>query len=226
MKTMRNWRTMVGGLAVVAAATVLLPGCGNRKPVITGLTMASQLEAGKSTVVTCTAEDPDGDTLSYEWNCSRGSFISDTGPSVKWKAPMASGTDTVTVKVTDGRGGEASGSVTTSVTPISYNLAAWGGPLPAHNFNAWWASIDANIFVHGSFSSDSSAIRFLMLDSIDFEKWYHSETYSSAIKLDHSFGDSFSLTVNSSRTYYFVLDNRDSNSVNTYGHIYVEGTTP
>ncbi len=225
MKEMRNWRTMVGGLAVVAAATVLLPGCGNKKPVITGLTMATEVEAGKSAVVSCTAEDPDGDTLSYEWNCSRGSFVLDSGPSVRWSAPMASGVDTVSVTVSDGRGGEATKSVATTVLPTTWTVAAWYGPLHAGEYDDWWGTFVAGTRTHGQFSVDSLDINFLLLDDHNFSKWKNSQTYVPLIETDHTPGDSFSDTISASGTYYFVLDNIYSTQ-EKQGHMYITATTP
>ncbi len=53
--------------------------------------------------VTCTASDPDGDELSYEWSASGGS-ITGTGSEIIWTAPEEVGTYQVTVVVTDGHG--------------------------------------------------------------------------------------------------------------------------
>lgn len=67
-----------------------------------------------STKITCTAADPEGDTLTYTWSATGGSF-SGTGPIVIWTAPAAPGTYKITVTVTDGRGGSAEGTLTVNV---------------------------------------------------------------------------------------------------------------
>jgi hypothetical protein len=64
--------------------------------------------------VTCTASDPDGDELNYEW-IATGGDISGTGAVVNWNAPEEAGIYHVTVVVKDGHGWEATRSVTLSV---------------------------------------------------------------------------------------------------------------
>jgi len=71
--------------------------------------------------VTCSASDPDGDELSYEWTATAGS-ISGTGSVVGWTAPQGVGKYEVTVVVTDGHDGSttktSSLSVLTGQPPI------------------------------------------------------------------------------------------------------------
>jgi hypothetical protein len=75
--------------------------------------------------VTCTASDPDGDELSYEWSANGGD-ISGTGGVVTWTAPQQVGIYNVTVVVTDGYGGSDTRtlpiSVTTGQTPTIESL--------------------------------------------------------------------------------------------------------
>lgn len=68
--------------------------------------------------VTATANDPDGDPLTYTWSAS-GGRVSGSGSSVTWFPPEGadSGTYTVTVRVSDGKGGEATASDTILVRP-------------------------------------------------------------------------------------------------------------
>jgi hypothetical protein len=65
--------------------------------------------------VTCTASDPDGDELSYEWSTTGGD-ISGIGAVVNWTAPESVGMYDVIVVVTDGHGSSATDSVPISVT--------------------------------------------------------------------------------------------------------------
>jgi hypothetical protein len=53
--------------------------------------------------VTCTALDPDGDELSYEWTTDGGN-IPGTGTVVNWTAPQEVGVYKITVVVKDGHG--------------------------------------------------------------------------------------------------------------------------
>jgi len=64
--------------------------------------------------VTCTASDPDGDELSYEWTATGGD-ISGTGAVVNWTAPEEIGIYFVTVVVKDGHGSSATDSLSISV---------------------------------------------------------------------------------------------------------------
>jgi len=74
--------------------------------------------------MTCTASDPDGDEMTYEWAAAAGD-ISGTGAIVNWTAPQEVGTYDITVVVRDGHGWEDTRSVSLSV--------ALGPPLTIEN---------------------------------------------------------------------------------------------
>ena len=87
----------------------------NSPPTIASLTAdAKWTTASGSLRVTCTASDPDGDELSYDWTATAGN-ISGTGPAVSWTAPQAVGEYDVTVVVGDGHGSSATKTVHISV---------------------------------------------------------------------------------------------------------------
>jgi hypothetical protein len=113
-------------LAIIAAAVLLLAlSCTtvvNRPPIITGLETEAEWTAPLGTLqVTCTASDPDGEELSYEWTTSGGS-ISGMGHEIIWTAPEEVGMYDITVMVADGHEGEDTGLLT---------LIASNGPPPA-----------------------------------------------------------------------------------------------
>jgi hypothetical protein len=60
--------------------------------------------------VHCDVDDPDGDKLTYLWRATGGK-ITGEGSTVGWTSPGVSGDYTLTVVVSDGRGGNAEGSV-------------------------------------------------------------------------------------------------------------------
>ncbi len=96
--------------AVLVSCATACGGCvqsSNHPPVISTLQSQRDLVVSSSRCqVTCAAIDPDGDNLTYSWSATGGA-LSGTGPVTTWVAPDTSGTYTITVKVTDGRGGEA-----------------------------------------------------------------------------------------------------------------------
>jgi len=111
-----RWRL---SLVALALCTILCSGCiqHNSYPVI------SSLHAGKDSVtpsgsceVECIASDADGDSLTYAWSATGGTF-SGTGPVTYWVAPDIPGTYAITVKVTDDRGGESINSLSIEVAP-------------------------------------------------------------------------------------------------------------
>lgn len=87
----------------------------NHPPVIKGLTAErTTIKQAESTPVECIASDPDGDELSYAWSSKAGNF-SGKGPAVTWTAPNSCATFTISVNVSDGRGGEATGEMVIKV---------------------------------------------------------------------------------------------------------------
>jgi len=89
----------------------------NRFPVIDSLTVTNSLQAAcpvmKITTTAnlqCLASDPDEDKLSYVWSAQRGN-ISGEGHTVNWVVPNAIGAYTVTVIVTDDKGGKATDEI-------------------------------------------------------------------------------------------------------------------
>jgi len=84
----------------------------NRQPIITSLEAEAEWTTPLSSLqVTCTASDPDGDELSYEWTATGGD-ISGKGDEVIWIAPEEVGMYDITVVVDDGHDGKDMGSVT------------------------------------------------------------------------------------------------------------------
>lgn len=100
---------LLSGLTILVLASLLIDGCtsGNQPPLISSFTAsAERVNPSGSCQAECVAQDPDGDKLSYTWSASGGS-ISGEGSVITWTAPETPGDYTITVKVTDGRGGKA-----------------------------------------------------------------------------------------------------------------------
>jgi hypothetical protein len=107
----------VGVLLIASSCTTAV----NRPPIIASLEAAAGWTAPLGSLqVTCTASDPDGDELSYEWIATGGS-TSGAGHEVIWTAPEEVGMYDITVVVNDGHDGEDTGLLT---------LIASNGPPP------------------------------------------------------------------------------------------------
>ncbi len=112
--------TVTDGRGGEVMSQVIITVRANKPPTITSLVAdAVWTTPSGSLQVTCTASDPDGDELSYEWSTTGGN-ISDTGAVVNWTAPKEAGIYHVTVVVIDGHGEEDTRSV--------YLSAATGTP--------------------------------------------------------------------------------------------------
>jgi hypothetical protein len=107
MKTIKS-RLLLPALS--CAGVFLWLGCNNGGKFIN--TAPSDLEitvskcyvvAGGTVKLSGSAEDEDGDPLTYYWKAGKGSFIpsSAMGDTLTWKAPSEAGTVTITMTVTD-----------------------------------------------------------------------------------------------------------------------------
>jgi len=99
---------------IALIAIFLLTGCddngttetSNEPPEILSLNAnPTTVELGGTTTLTCVANDPDDDELSYLWEASLGS-INGNGSSVIWTAPNSEGTYSISCTVDDGNGGQ------------------------------------------------------------------------------------------------------------------------
>ena len=77
----------------------------------------STVEVGSTATMTVMAQDPDYDPITYIWEVQRGKVSQGpvNTPVITYFAPTTPGYDTVTVIVSDGRGGTDKASVTISV---------------------------------------------------------------------------------------------------------------
>jgi len=109
------------GDTVTKSITIGAVNKPNQPPVVSGFTIDGAPPVNENTVrqwvtktIHCNAEDPDGDKLSYLWRATGGK-ITGEGSTVVWTSPGVNGDYTITVVVSDGRGGEAEGSITFKV---------------------------------------------------------------------------------------------------------------
>jgi len=123
-----RWRLSL--VVALTLCTILSSGCiqHNSYPVISSLqSEKDSVTHSGSCEVECVASDADGDSLTYAWSATAGTF-SGTGPITTWMAPDIPGTYAITVKVTDSRGGEATMQLTVDVLanhpPVIESLTA------------------------------------------------------------------------------------------------------
>jgi hypothetical protein len=96
-------------------STVVISVIANQNPVITDLVAKPNLVGlGGSSIITCAANDPDGDTVRFTWSASDGD-ITGVGDEITWMAPRKTGTFEITVVVSDGKGGESKNNVLVTV---------------------------------------------------------------------------------------------------------------
>ena len=99
------------------AACTILSGCvqPNNPPVIAELRAdCTQVKPSTNCTIACLAVDVDGGNLTYTWSANGGTF-SGEGPILSWLAPTVQAAYTITVNVTDGRGGMASEALNITV---------------------------------------------------------------------------------------------------------------
>ena len=111
-----NVKVMVSdgeGGEAIDSVTIAVTSKPNQPPVIINLTRdgepldeENRLRIWRTVTIECFAEDPDGDELSFIWSATGGK-IQGEGDKVGWTAPGVAENYTITVKVSDGRGGEA-----------------------------------------------------------------------------------------------------------------------
>jgi DNA-binding beta-propeller fold protein YncE len=134
--SLRSLRLWAGGLLVLGLA---LWGCSKKtitapdanSPMIASFTATPKVVGrGETSLLFCSAQDPDGDSLSYSWSTTTGMFLSVGGDSAvkgyaRWKAPDTAASATVTVTASDNRGKNA--QKLTAITVTVYRLViSWG----------------------------------------------------------------------------------------------------
>jgi hypothetical protein len=109
----RHFAHLLTSLFIVFALIFISSGCEafNQTPIIDSLTANEELvDPSGTTHLSVVARDLDRDELTYTWAASGGA-ISGEGSDVTWTAPNTPGAYTITVTVTDGKGGEAASEV-------------------------------------------------------------------------------------------------------------------
>ncbi|MGE3955769.1 MAG: OmpA family protein [Vicinamibacterales bacterium] len=92
------------------------PAPQNRPPTVQAQCDPCTVEVGRTSSLTATGTDPDGDALTYRWSVPSGSLASPSERQTQWTAGQQEGPVQATVTASDGKGGTASANVTIQVT--------------------------------------------------------------------------------------------------------------
>jgi len=84
------------------------------QPVIRNIAGLSEWNPNVESALSCAVSDPEGNPLTFTWTAEKG-IIKGEGQKVSWVPPNEIGEYEITVKVTNGKGGEASFSKRFSV---------------------------------------------------------------------------------------------------------------
>jgi peptidoglycan-associated lipoprotein len=87
----------------------------NRSPTVTVSCNPCTVEPGRTSNLTASGTDPDGDPLRYQWTAPQGTFSNPSAANTVWTAPNQEGSVAVTVTAQDNRGATATGSTTIQV---------------------------------------------------------------------------------------------------------------
>jgi hypothetical protein len=198
----------------------------NMPPVVDSIHGTANVNPTGSTTLTCFAHDPEGDSLTYSWSCTRGRLSSTSGRTVTWTAPDSSGSALVTVTVRDNHGGSDVGNKSITINRITTTLVRWDGALQAGYYIEWHSTIAIGYRVSGNFSVDAHDINFLILNATNYTRWVNNQSYTALVEYSRSAGASFSATIPATGTYYIILDNTCSLFTDKFCHITVQKTTP
>lgn len=96
----------------------------NQAPEITAIASELVEDSTDKLRLSVTASDPDGDTLTYQWQASAGSLTDPKGKSPVWKAPTATGRFPIKLIVSDGK------SRVEAIVPVGAHLAQSPANIP------------------------------------------------------------------------------------------------
>ena len=127
--------TQISVVILLVLQIAIFSGCDqyeeftNDPPEINTFTVPAEVEYGETVQLRIRAFDANDDTLTYIWDVSEGTLVSDTGSEVQWTAPesteemVPSKVVTVNVYVRDGSEKDASKTATILVYSKPYRIA-------------------------------------------------------------------------------------------------------
>lgn len=100
------------------STTIPIQALENHDPIIQSwdLDPGNPVAPDTLVLITLIVSDPDGDTLTYNWQADKGAFNSVDQNVAQWRAPSEAGNCIITVDVEDDKGGSASVEIVIIVT--------------------------------------------------------------------------------------------------------------
>ncbi|EPX60818.1 High-affinity leucine-specific transport system, periplasmic binding protein LivK [Cystobacter fuscus DSM 2262] len=139
----KRFQGQTSGVTIIAHQTTAValtlqelspqPPYSNEAPLIDSVVAATTaVQTGASLSLTATAHDPNpGDSLTYAWSATGGTFSAPTVANTTWTAPTTLGVQTLTLTVTDSQGAAVSVSLAINV----YSGVATGNAAINISFN-------------------------------------------------------------------------------------------
>jgi hypothetical protein len=139
------YKGQAGPIAITSGSTVSVaiqlqdvnppPVFQNVAPVIDSVVVSSnQVSPGGTLSLTATAHDDNvGDTITYAWTATGGTFSSPTEPVTAWVAPATEGVQVLRLEVTDSKGTKA----TLTIDIVVQQAGAKGNAEVTVGFNTW-----------------------------------------------------------------------------------------
>ncbi len=200
-------------LADTASISISVKPIANRPPVIDSISGSGSVPANGNTSLTCHAADPDGDSLTYSWTCSRGSVSPPTGRTVTFNAPDTSGNVIVTATARDPHSASDQRTKSINITKVTTTWIDTMVSVPAQSYKAWYGTMKIGYTVWGSFSvqqkgsEDALDINFYVMDSTNYYLWVNNQNCTAIVNKQRSSGTSYSAVVPRTCRYYIILDN-------------------
>ena len=126
----------IGLVILLVLQIAIFSGCDEYKeftndpPEVTNFAVPAEVEYGETVKLSVRGFDPENDALTYIWNVSDGTLVSDTGAEVQWTAPELPPEEivppkvvTVNVSVRDGGEEDVTKSASIIVFSQSYRVA-------------------------------------------------------------------------------------------------------
>ena len=132
---------MCGGRQTVSGTVIVeVSETAGQEPIITSLVIdRNPVLVGGSAILSATAEDPQGDPISFTWSAVLGTTTGGSPGTARYTAPTGPGNDTITCTVSDPGGASSSRALAVTVTTAQAESVLEEGLVTPHDVtvNRW-----------------------------------------------------------------------------------------